>query len=285
MYIISRVLAVLTFLCSFINFEDLSDILGNSTDYEALEKIWEESLKEIDSRLDRITLHDFKRIMKGRPKEGMTAFIQSSPGLIPTLADSSLIPSMFEELGLSNVMEEDPELMESVNEQAEIEKVANMSSSSIYMNGTFDTKRPTYRGSIWSSTSSTSVDTFVYGSRRSSLPASKSLSSASEMSIDSVLMSPLAANRAIYRKSLLRHSIVSDTQMGSNNNNNNDSNKNDLRNSTTSASLVMKRGTLFPNTTTKSLMAGTKSGDVNTNRNNATIDTLESVVSLDMGVQ
>ena len=273
----------MTFLCSFINFEDLSDILGNSTDYEALEKVWEESLKEIDSRLDRITLHDFKRIMKGRPKEGMTAFIQSSPGLIPTLADSSLIPTMCDEFGLSNVMEEDPDLLESFNEQAEIEKVANMSSSStsIFMNGTIDSKRPPYRGSIWSS-SSTSVDTFVYGPRRSSLPLSKSLSSASETSIDSVLMSPLAANRAIYRKSLLRHSIVSDTQMGSIGSNN-DSKMIDLRSSATSASLIMKRGTLFANT--KSLMGGTISEDVTTNKNNATIDTVESVVSLDVGAQ
>ena len=72
--------------------------------------------------MDRITLHDFKRLMKGRPKEGMTAFIQSSPGLMPTLADPSLIPSLSAEHGLSNVMEEDPELVESLNEQAEIEK-------------------------------------------------------------------------------------------------------------------------------------------------------------------
>lgn len=211
----------------------------------------------------------------------MTAFIQSSPGLIPTLADSSLIPTMCEEFGLSNVMEEDPDLLESNNEQAEIEKVANMSSSSIFMNETIDTKRAPYRGSIWSS-SSTSVDTFVYGPRRSSLPPSKSLSSTSGTSIDSVLMSPLAANRAIYRKSLLRHSVVSDTQMGSIGSSN-DSKMIDLRSSTTSASLIMKRGTLFANT--KSLMGGAISEDVTNNKNNATIDTVQSVVTLGVRAQ
>lgn len=62
---------------SFITFDDLSATLGNTTENEALEKIWEESLLEINSRLDRITLHDFKTIMKSRPKDGMTEFIQS----------------------------------------------------------------------------------------------------------------------------------------------------------------------------------------------------------------
>ena len=270
----------------FITFDDLSDILGNTTDFDALEKVWEESLLEIDSRLDRITLHDFKRLMKGRPKEGMTAFIQSSPGLLPTFADPSLIPSLSNNLCLSDVMEEeDPELMDSANEQAEIERITTieMSSTSVFSSSNFDTSRPNYRGSIWSS-SNTTVDTDLSGSRRSSLPISKSLSSGSETCVDgsSVLLSPLAANRAIYRKSLLRHSIVADVHMGSNNNNN--STMNDVRSSATSASLVMKRGTLFP--TIKSLMDGTISLDnipnhKNNEQSNVTTDTtVESVTSL-----
>ena len=289
------IIIVLVLTRRFITFDDLSDILGNTTDFDALEKVWEESLLEIDSRLDRITLHDFKRLMKGRPKEGMTAFIQSSPGLLPTFADPSLIPSLSNDLGLSDVMEEeDPELMDSANEQAEIERITDieMSSTSVFSSSNFDTSRPNYRGSIWSS-SNTTVDTYLSGSRRSSLPISKSLSSASETSVDSssVLLSPLAANRAIYRKSLLRHSIVADVHMGSNNNNNN-STMNDVRSSATSASLVMKRGTLFP--TIKSLMDGTISLDNipnNSNKNNeqsnATTDTtVESVTSLvDGGTQ
>jgi hypothetical protein len=276
-------------LSRFITFDDLSDILGNTTDFEALEKVWEESLLEIDSRLDRITLHDFKRLMKGRPKEGMTAFLYSSPGLLPTFADSSLVPSLGGDLGLSNVIEEDPELIESINEQAEIEKAANISSPSVSKTGELDHNRSSYRGSVWSS-SNPAVDTYFSGSRRSSLPTSKSLSSNSESSFDSVLMSPLAANRAIYRKSLLRHSIVADTQMGNNNNNNSKShnlNMNDLRSSTTSASLVMKRGTLFP-TIKSSLEGGAVCHDAvgsTSNKNETMIDTVESVGLLNGGVQ
>ena len=77
--------------------------------------------------------------------------------------------------------------------------------------------------------------------------------------------------------------------MGSNNNNNN-STMNDVRSSATSASLVMKRGTLFP--TIKSLMDGTISLDnipnhKNNEQSNVTTDTtVESVTSLvDGGTQ
>lgn len=55
----------------FITFDDLSDILGTTMDHEALEKIWKESISEHKSRLDRITLDDFKKIMNGRPKDGL----------------------------------------------------------------------------------------------------------------------------------------------------------------------------------------------------------------------
>ena len=65
----------------FITFDDLSDALGNSTDLGALEKTWEESLRAIDSRLDRVTLHDFKRMMKGRPHESMTSYLQPNSTL------------------------------------------------------------------------------------------------------------------------------------------------------------------------------------------------------------
>lgn len=61
----------------FITFDDLSATLGNTTENESLEKIWEESLLENKSRLDRITLHDFKAIMKSRPKDGISERIQT----------------------------------------------------------------------------------------------------------------------------------------------------------------------------------------------------------------
>lgn len=53
----------------FITFDDLSDILGNSTEYGALEKIWKESLEECKAHLERIMFDDFKKLMKGQPKE------------------------------------------------------------------------------------------------------------------------------------------------------------------------------------------------------------------------
>ena len=66
-----------SFLHRFITFDDLSATLGNTTENEALETVWEESLLAINARLDRITLHDFKTLMKRRPKDNMTEFIQS----------------------------------------------------------------------------------------------------------------------------------------------------------------------------------------------------------------
>ena len=63
----------------FITFDDLSATLGNTTEQDTLEKIWEESLVGINARLDRITLHDFKRLLKRRcvPKDDRTELIQS----------------------------------------------------------------------------------------------------------------------------------------------------------------------------------------------------------------
>lgn len=66
-----------SFIYRFITFDDLSATLGNTTENEALEKIWEDSLLGINARLDRITLHDFKTLMKRRPKDDMTEFIQT----------------------------------------------------------------------------------------------------------------------------------------------------------------------------------------------------------------
>jgi hypothetical protein len=230
--------------CRFITFDDLADVLGNTTEYEALEKIWEESLLEVNSRLDRITLHDFKRIMKGRPKEGMTAFIQSSPGLVPALADPAKLP----DFNLSTVAEEDNNLpaesilsnMEQHKHQqmdVESEVLASMSSSSVFMDNENNslTTQTEYGGSLWSSLT---VGEITSNLRRSSLP----ITSSSPATIGTNgIVSPLAANRAIYRQSLLRRSVVADLkdEMPA------DVESDEMR-SSTRASLVMKRGTLFP---------------------------------------
>jgi hypothetical protein len=217
----------------FITFDDLADVLGNTTEYEALEKIWDESLLEINSRLDRITLHDFKRIMKGRPKEDMTAFIQSSPGLVPSLSDPSNLPDFC----LSTVPEESNNVLtesiltsmeQHMNQQLEMDReiAASMSSSSIFMNNN-SKSLPDYREESNSNP------------RRSSLPVSISSSSPATIGTNGII-SPLAANRVIYRQSLLRRSVVADLkdQMAV------DIDSEEMR-SSARASLVMKRGTLF----------------------------------------
>jgi hypothetical protein len=76
----------------FITVDDLSGILGNNTDSEALRKVWRDSLLELQvQNVDRITLHEFKSIMKGRPKDGVPGFMQFNPALLA----SFLIEQMF----------------------------------------------------------------------------------------------------------------------------------------------------------------------------------------------
>lgn len=53
----------------FITFDDMQDLLGSSTEYDALERIWTDCLLDCKAHLDRITFDDFKRLMKGQPKD------------------------------------------------------------------------------------------------------------------------------------------------------------------------------------------------------------------------
>lgn len=62
-------------------FEDLAEIVGSLAESEALERIWMESLEECKAQLDRITFDDFKKIMKGQPKDG-NAQSNSLPNLL-----------------------------------------------------------------------------------------------------------------------------------------------------------------------------------------------------------
>jgi hypothetical protein len=54
--------------CRFISFDDMQDLVGGSMSGD-LEKIWLDSLQECAAHMDRITYSDFKRLMKGQPKE------------------------------------------------------------------------------------------------------------------------------------------------------------------------------------------------------------------------
>jgi hypothetical protein len=47
-------------------------VVGASTEYDALEKIWLDSLEECKAHLDRITFSDFKKLMKGQPKDRLS---------------------------------------------------------------------------------------------------------------------------------------------------------------------------------------------------------------------
>jgi len=48
---------------SYISFDDLLNLLGNSTEYIELEKMWRESLQQCKTISIGITFDDFKRIM------------------------------------------------------------------------------------------------------------------------------------------------------------------------------------------------------------------------------
>ena len=49
----------------YITLQDLRDMLGHSVDADNLEKVWLESLTQVESNLGRIDFDDFKRLMKG----------------------------------------------------------------------------------------------------------------------------------------------------------------------------------------------------------------------------
>ena len=74
---------------SYITFDDLQNLLGSSA--EDLEKMWKESLEQckMDCMMDRINFEDFKRLMKGQPKEQQ--FVRSR-GSIGSASEVKLDP-------------------------------------------------------------------------------------------------------------------------------------------------------------------------------------------------
>jgi hypothetical protein len=81
-------------LDSFVTCEDLSDILGNSTEYEALQKIWQDTLEECKSHMDRITFEDFKNLMKGQPKDSLVNTGDASCSQLPGVPEDQDMPSL-----------------------------------------------------------------------------------------------------------------------------------------------------------------------------------------------
>lgn len=76
---------------SYITFDDLQNLLGSSTD--DLERMWRESLQQckMDCMVDRINFDDFKKLMKGQPKEQQ--YVRSR-GSIGSASDVKLSPLM-----------------------------------------------------------------------------------------------------------------------------------------------------------------------------------------------
>ncbi|KAL7570217.1 hypothetical protein ACA910_020644 [Epithemia clementina (nom. ined.)] len=78
----------------YITLEDLRDMLGNSADAEKLEKVWLDSLSEVQSKLDHISYDDFKRLMKGQPQTTRMGNSRASLDAVPEdLTQSLRLPS------------------------------------------------------------------------------------------------------------------------------------------------------------------------------------------------
>jgi hypothetical protein len=62
---------------SFLTFDNLAHILSSITKPDEFRLIWLASLKECESRVDRIIFSDFKTLVKGRPKDAVSMTSQS----------------------------------------------------------------------------------------------------------------------------------------------------------------------------------------------------------------
>jgi hypothetical protein len=181
----------------------------------------------------------------------MTALIQSSPiigplladaGTVPLLSDSSLVPI------LVNTPEEDRHSnIESV--PCDVDMVLNEQSGKVntYLLRHNDLPPPkdelpmtkvAINGRRWSSFDPAAP---AWSARRSNTTSSYSVSEAISIGADpNAMLTTAVANQALHhRKSVIRHSVVEPSKSEA------DERLHELRNSTTKASLVMKRGTLF----------------------------------------
>jgi len=213
----------------FITFDDLVDILGNGTENEELEKIWIDSLEECKAHLDRITFDDFKKLMKGQPKECIgPPFVPSSPnslrGLTP-VPEGQLHPIT------SGVA------LESLNVP-----------SGLLLDDSIDNPRQFYgkgrshsyeqKGGSWDAADASSSFTRTDASLALVLP----MHTGSDFEEITSNMTPLTANRALYRKHReLRLAVLEASKQF-------DKKRNDIhsRDHLTNASLIMKRGVKPP---------------------------------------
>lgn len=225
----------------FITFDDLSDILGSSTEYEALEKIWLESLEECKAHLDRITFDDFKNLMKGQPKEAAVcpplteamAMCPPSPGTpLYAVPEGEKV-----EMGLAVVHS-------GLN-------LAGMDDSSDLIDDSIENPREYYKKKRSSSCEqklssweSEAMDEITELGHDVSLAVILRTHGGDEFDIrNDAAMSPLTKNRAIYRKHReMRLAVLEASKQF-------DKKRTDIQSKTglhTRASLIMKRGTYPP---------------------------------------
>lgn len=176
----------------YVTLNDLRDMLGNSAESHVLDKIWMESLNECRAHLDRITFADFKRLMKGQPK----AIKNTSSQL---MSDKTLEP-VLEPVLEDNNQEKKGEIAEGENggrvhgRSRSFDQRSHMWSSESQLNTYSDD------GSLESSTSlGRDASRAVLIAPYDDQDRSSHLSTNATMS-SKVKESPLAVNRALYRK-------------------------------------------------------------------------------------
>jgi len=191
------------FLClfppSFISFTDLQDLLGSSTEYDDLEKIWFESLEECKAHLNRITFNDFKRLMKGQPKEKIghpaipaaVPMIQASTSLMGTDARLHVVPETEEKASgpdLDKYLA--GELSEEIDNPREVFKKKRSRSYEQHSSG-------------WEEESK-SLSSLAFSVSSDGRDVSRALLLSDEddkiLKDSSTRMSPLLVNRALYRR-------------------------------------------------------------------------------------
>lgn len=209
----------------FITFDDLVDILGNGGKNDSLEAIWLESLKDCKAHLDRITFEDFKMLMKGQPKE-----------IVPNTVKS-----------LPSVDEEDKSNLHVIESGVELEfqDITNGTShdleSLLQGHGKGRSLSFEQKGGSWR-------ETFDGGMRHESIKDASlavilpthAVSEFEEITND-MSMTPLIANRALYRKHReMRFAVLEASKQF-------DKMRNDIQNREQRyAGLIMKRGSKAP---------------------------------------
>lgn len=231
----------------------MHDLMGNSTEAGALEKIWRDSLQECKAHLDRITFEDFKRLMKGQPKEKPRSSVGHCSGMF-----SSAIFMETSQLGVVPETVPESQRLEKPNSVGpELESMLNLAEEEKKEFGAeerqqgYKKKRSRsyeQKGSVWD-VQNASMPNFELVPPVLDRDASRALVLPSrddekfvEARRDSTV-SPLLANRALYRKHReMRLAVLEASKQF-------DLKRNEIQNKEsypTKAGLIMRRGAKPP---------------------------------------